>query len=64
MKDRSTPEARKLRSLVAVVFALGATVGLARAEQPSGSDPAERHLGCGGRHAPCGSLRGSAFVFS
>jgi len=25
---------------VAVVFALGATVGLARAEQPSGSDPA------------------------
>jgi hypothetical protein len=40
MKDRSTPEARKLRSLVAVVFALGATVGLARAEQPSGSDPA------------------------
>ncbi|HJX66280.1 MAG TPA: hypothetical protein VJ860_20265 [Polyangia bacterium] len=40
MKDRSTPEARKLRSLVAVVFALGATAGLARAEQPAESDPA------------------------
>ena len=40
MKDRSTPEARKLRSLVAVVFALGATAGLARAEQPEDSDPA------------------------
>jgi hypothetical protein len=38
MKDRSTPEARKLRFLVAVVFALGATAGLARAQQPSGSD--------------------------
>ncbi|MGB8298903.1 MAG: hypothetical protein WCG85_26030 [Polyangia bacterium] len=38
MKDRSTPEARKLRFLVAVVFALGATAGLARAQQPSNGD--------------------------
>jgi hypothetical protein len=40
MKDRSTPEARKLRFLVAAVFALGATAGLAHAQQSSGREAA------------------------
>jgi len=62
-KDRSTPEARKLRSLVAVVF-LSAQPSVLRAPSSLRAAIGWRHLGCGGRHAPCGSLRGSAFVFS
>jgi hypothetical protein len=39
MKDRSTPEASKVRALIAVVFSLEAGAGLARADQASESSP-------------------------
>jgi hypothetical protein len=39
MKDRSTPNAKKARAFIAVVFSLQAGAGLARAEQPLDSGP-------------------------